>query len=192
MSETKSQSDDGRTETERFTNGVSGEKLIVGDRIDTRLVARTFGQLGTRIKPSHPNEEPEPKTQLVQITRTNDMDDVHRALLADTETGTIIYASRHDSQSAWSQKEADWTVHEVGTSVTVGDDVDLTVADQDDEPEDKQKYVQHWVDIVIKDTANGYDDYSDERELVGGSTLKLRDMDGREAYASITLEGTDQ
>jgi hypothetical protein len=116
------------------------------------------------------------------------MDDVHRALLADTETGTIIRAGRHDSQSAWSQKEADWKVYEIGTSVTVDEDVDLTVAEQDDDPEDEQKYVQHWVDIVIEDTANGYDDYSDERALVSGSTLKLRDMDGREAYASITLE----
>jgi len=188
MSETKSQNDDGRTETKRFVDDVSGEELIVGDRIDTRLVARTFGQLGTRIKPSHPNEEPEPKTQLVQITRTNDMDDVHRALLADTETGTIIRAGRHDSQSAWSQKEADWKVYEIGTSVTVDEDVDLTVAEQDDDPEDEQKYVQHWVDIVIEDTANGHDDYNDERALVGGPTLKLRDMDGREAYAPITLE----
>jgi hypothetical protein len=188
MSETKSQSADGRTETKRFENTVVGDELIIGDQIDTRLVARTFGQLGTRIKPSHPNEEPEPKTQLVQITRTNDMDDVHRALLADTETGTIIRAGRHDSQSAWSQKEADWKVYEIGTSVTVDEDVDLTVAEQDDDPEDEQKYVQHWVDIVIEDTANGYDDYSDERALVSGSTLKLRDMDGREAYASISLE----
>jgi len=188
MSETKSQTDDGRTENKRFSDDVSGGKLIVGDRIDTRLVARTFGQLGTRIKPSHPNEEPEPKTQLVQITRTNDMDDVHRALLADTETGTIIHAGRHGSQSAWSQKEADWKVYEIGTTVSVDDDVDLTVAEQDDEPEDEQKYVQHWASVVIEDTANGHDDYNDERELVSGSTLKLRDMDGREAYAAITLE----
>jgi len=188
MSERQSQSDDGRTETKRFADDVSGAELIVGDRIDTRLVARTFGQLGTRIKPSHPNEEPEPKTQLVKITRTNDMDDYHRALLADTETGTIIRASRHDSQSAWSQKEADWTVHETGTSVTVDEDVDLTVAEQDTEPEDAQQYVQHWASVVIEDTANGHDDYNDERALVGGTTLKLRDMDGREAYATITLE----
>jgi len=188
MSERQSQSDDGRTETNRFVDDVSGDELIVGDRIDTRLVARTFGQLGTRIKPSHPNEEPEPKTQLVQITQTKFLDDVHRALLADTETGTIIRASRHDSQSAWSQKEADWTVHETGTSVTVDEDVDLTVAEQDTEPEDAQQYVQHWASVVIEDTANGHDDYNDERALVGGTTLKLRDMDGREAYATITLE----
>jgi hypothetical protein len=44
------------------------------------------------------------------------------------------------------------------------------------------------VDIVIEDTANGFNDYSDERKLVSGSALKLRDMDGREAYASISLE----
>jgi hypothetical protein len=149
MSETQSQNaDDGRTETKRFVDDVSGEELIPGDHIDTRLVARTFGQLGTRIKPSHPNEEPEPKTQLVVITQFDRYDDVHRALLADPETGTIIRASRLDSQSAWSQKEADWTVYELGTSVTVDDNVDLAVTEQDDDPDDEKKYVQHWVDMT--------------------------------------------
>lgn len=188
MSERTSQTDDGRTETKRFSDDVSGAELIPGDQIDTRLVARTFGQLGDRLYPSHPNEDPEPKTQLVQITQTDDMDDTHHALLADTETGTIIRAGRHDSRSAWSQYEADWKVYEIGTSVAVDEVDELTVADQDDEPDDAQEYVQHWASLVIEDTANGYDDYSDERELVGGATLRLRDMDGREAYASFTLE----
>jgi hypothetical protein len=188
MSESQS-ADDGRTETKRFENTVSGNELIVGDRIDTRLVARTFGELGNQKQPTYPEDDVEqPRTQLVVITKFDNLDDTHHALLADTDTGTIIRAGRHSSQSAWSQKEADWTVYDVGTTVRIDEVHELTVTEQDDDPEDKQKYVQHWVDIVIEDTANGLNEYDDERELVSGSNLKLRDMDGREAYVSITLE----
>jgi len=176
-----------RDQTKRFTNTVSGNNLIVGDRIDTRLVARTFGQLGEQLYPSHPNEEPEPKTQLVQITQTNDMDDVHRALLADPETGTIIRAARHDSQSAWSQQEADWTVYDIGTAITIDDVSELKLSRRDNEDIDEMKYVQDWVDIVIQDPANGYNDYNDERFVVGGTSIKLRDIDGRKALAAFSL-----
>jgi hypothetical protein len=179
-----------RNQTKRFTNIVSGDDLIVGDQIDTKLVARTFGQLGEQLYPSHPNEEPEPKTQLVQITQTNDMDDVHRALLADPETGTIIRAARHDSQSAWSQQEADWTVYDIGTAITIDDVSELKVPPRDNEDIDEMKYVQDWVDIVIQDPANGYNDYNDER-LIIGDVIKLRDVDGRKAYASYSLESNE-
>ena len=181
------QTDGGRTETKRFSDGVNAEELIVGDRIDKRLVSRTFGQLGERIRPSHPNEEPEPKTQLVTITATDTLDDTHSALLAEPETGTIIWATCHSSQSAWSQREEDWKVCDVGTSVSVETVHNLDVAPGDGDVMDEMKYVQEWVDIVIEDTANGYDDYTDERSLASGTKLKLRDADGREALATISL-----
>lgn len=177
-----------RTDTKRFDEDVSGDDLIEGDRIDKRLVARTFGQLGNQIKPSHPESEPEPKTQLVAITAINSMDDTHTALLADTDTGTIIRASRHDSQSAWSQKEEDWKVREVGTSISVDEVHELELPEGDDMPDGEMEWVQEWADIVIVDLANGYNDYNDERSLSGRSTLKLRDGDGREALATISLE----
>jgi len=192
MTEPKSQTDDGRTEAERFTDDVNAEELIVGDRIDKRLVARTFGQLGTRIKPSHPNEEPEPKTQLVTITAIDSFDDTHNALLAEPETGTIIWATRHDTQSAWSQREEDWKVCDVGTSVSVETVHNLDVAPGDGDVMDEMKYVQEWVDIVIEDTANGYDDYTDERSLASGTKLKLRDEDGRQALATVSLVEDDE
>jgi|APHM01.1.fsa_nt_gi hypothetical protein len=185
----ESQEVEERTETNRFVDDVSGEDLIVGDQIDNRLVARTFGQLGTRVKANNPvSNNTEPKTQLVAITAVDRYDDVHRALLADTETGTIIRASRHSSQSAWSQKEADWTVREIGSTVAVDTVHDLNLTPRDDEPESQMKYVQGWIDVVIGDLKNGYDDYSDDVSLAS-SSLKLRDVDGRKAYASISLEG---
>lgn len=188
MRETTSQTDGGRTETKRFSDGVNAEELIVGDRIDKRLVARTFGQLGNQLYPSHPNEEPEPETQLVTITAIDSFDDTHNALLAEPETGTIIWATRHSSQSAWSQREEDWKVCNVGTSVNVETVHNLELAPGDDDVVDEMKYVREWVAVVIQDTANGYDDYTDERSLTTGTKLKLRDEDGREALATILLE----
>ncbi len=43
-----------RNQTKRFTNTVTGNNLIVGDQIDKRLVARTFGQLGEQKQPTYP------------------------------------------------------------------------------------------------------------------------------------------
>jgi hypothetical protein len=115
------------------------------------------------------------------------MDDTHSALLADTDTGTIIRAGRHSSQSAWSQKEADWTVYDIGTTITIDDVSELKVPPRNNEDIDEMKYVQQWVDIVIQDPANGYNNYNDERSI-DGKVIKLRDMDGRKAYASYSLE----
>ena len=122
------------------------------------------------------------------ITAIDSMDDTHTALLADTETGTIIRASRHDSQSAWSQKEEDWKVREVGSTISVDEVHELKLPEGDDMPDDEMEWVQEWADIVLVDLANGYNDYNDYRSLSGRSTLKLRDGDGREALATISLE----
>jgi hypothetical protein len=116
------------------------------------------------------------------------MDDTHRALLADTDTGTIIRAGRHSSQSAWSQKEADWTVYDIGTAITIDDVSELKVPPRDNEDIDEIKYVQDWVDVVIEDRANGYDDYNDVVSIPSSDNIKLRDIDGRKAYAAFSLE----
>jgi hypothetical protein len=189
MSETTSQNDDGRTENKRFQNTVSGDELVVGDRIDTRLVARTFGELGNQKQPTYPEDDSEqPQTQLVVITQFDRYDDVHRALLADVDTGTIIRAGRHSSQSAWTQKEADWTVYDIGTTMRIDSVSELEVPLGYDKVTDEMKYVQHWVDVVIEDRANGYDDYNDVVSIPSSNNIKLRDIDGRKAYASYSLE----
>jgi len=175
--------DDARTDTDRFADDVNATELIEGDRIDPQLVARTFGQLGDR----RSARQDAPETQLVAITIIDTMQDVYSALLADPETGTIIRAGRHASNQAWTQKEADWTVREVGTRAVVEEVRELTVTDNDGAVDDGREWVQEWADVVIGDAAAGHDDYSDEKEL-DGKTLRLRDVDGRQALATISLE----
>lgn len=178
----------GRTDTKRFDETVFADELIEGDRIDKRLVARHRSQLGEPITRSIRNVPDDPATQLVVVTALNDMADVHSALLFDPEAETFIRASRHDSQQAWSQAEADWTVRDIGKSIMVEEVHELERPDEErDEPE--REYVQTWVEILFDEIryTGGDTDLRDEREL-DGSTLKLNDYDGRKTLATISLE----
>jgi len=178
---------DSRTESKRHTGAFDGKDLIEGDRISPDLVAKTEGQYGQAIKPTHPEGETAPKTQLVAITDINGMSDVHSAILADPESGVMVRASCHDSQSAWSQKERDWKVHAVGTTPSITDVSELEVTDNDTPVENDVKWVQGWADVVLMDKANGHFGYSDEVSI-SGTTISFRDIEGRRATASYTLE----
>lgn len=178
-----------RTETKRFDDDeqFDASSLIEGDRIDPSLVARTPEQLGETIKPAHPEGDQPPKTRLVTASILNGMDDTHSAILVDGDSGLMVRAHRHDSSQAWSQKEADWKVSDVGEKVVVDDVHELTVADNDTPVEDDAKYIQEWANVVLGDMASGYFDYVDEVKM-SGSTLTLSDHDGRKGMATISLE----
>ena len=174
--------------TTRFTDSVSGDELIEGDRISKHLVARTPGQLGQPTKPAHPEGDSPPQTQLLAVTEIDRYDDTHSALLLDPETETWIRASRHNSSSAWSQKEEDWKVRELGTEINV---TDATVEDWgESEPvESDRDWMGEWIDMVFGDIQAGhFDEYSDRRTL-SGSTLHMHDeMGGHKGYATIKLD----
>lgn len=166
-----------RTESKRFTADdapFSAADLVAGDRIDPSLVARTMDGLGATRSP-RPDAVP---TQLAEATITHTLDDVHRAILVDGESGVMVRASRHDSQSAWSQREADWKVRATGERVAVSSaDVDQ---DGDDEwaDTDAAAEAEVWANVVLQDRAHGATDYADELTLTSGSTLVLRDPYG--------------
>lgn len=185
MTQTESASDS----TKRFKGGeqFDATELTEGDRIAPKLVARAPGQLGNPIQPSQPGRDPEPTTKLVAATAINTMDDVHTAILVDGETGTMVRASRHDSNQAWSQKEADWKVRDVGTKAVVEDVHELTLADSDNPTDDDSAYIQEWANVVLGDMAAGYFDYADDIKM-NGRTLTLSDFDGRKGVATISLE----
>lgn len=181
--------DDGRTDTKRFSDDVDASDLIEGDRIAPKLVARDTMQLGKPLyRQSSPDEPDEPDTQLVQVTATRDMDDTHTAILLDPETDTFIRAGRHDSQAAWSQKEADWKVRDIGSEVVVDEVTDLE-RPKDEQDDDAERYAQEWVSTIFDEIryTGGDDDFHDERR-VEGTGLHLRDYDGRELWANISLE----
>jgi len=164
-----------------------------GDRIAKSRVATTLGHLRDRRQPAPPeaDDRPEP-TQAVALTQTSRHDDVMRALLFVPGTGRWLRASRHTSNSAWSQKEADWTVHEAGdTLVATGGDVERSP----DEVKTEDKYVAGWLEVVASDLSHDAEQgntarISDEFELTSGNTIRLRDVDGREAFATFRLENT--
>ena len=180
--------DDGRTETKRHDDQIEGE-LIEGDRIDKRLVARTLGQLGERINPSLPGQDDEPETELVALTQIDSMDDTHTAVLYRPETGRFVRASRHDSQSAWTQQEVDWTVRDAGSEIETSDHA---LESSPDDVEDEARYVGEWAEICLGELAYDADNdrsasIRDELKLSSGAKLHLRDYDGREAFCAVNF-----
>lgn len=186
MSETKSQVDD-RTETKRFTTEdapFDATDLITGDRIETSLVARTMDLLddsGVTWDQS--------ATQLARATMTRHHDDIHRAILVDGETGLLVRASCHDSQSAWSQQEEDWKIREIGERITV-DSVSVQHDPADEWTGDNiTDMAADWANLVLQDKARGATGYEDELTLISGSTLKMRDPTPAVVHATIDIDG---
>lgn len=177
----------GRKETQRFTNDVRASDLIEGDRVSRDLVAKHPDQLGDPIRQQALYEdEPLPETQLVVATEIKRYHDVYSAILVDVEEGKFIRASRHDRQQAMTQAEADWGVREIGSKVVV-DEVGELERPEGERDEREKEYVQTWVEILFDEFAAGHFDLHDERYLIG-TTLMLRDFDGRKCSCDIHLE----
>jgi len=180
-----------RTETRRYdadTTPFTAGDLVEGDRVDPSLVAPTLEALGTT-RSARPDAA---ETQLAEATITHGRDDVHTAILVDGESGVLVRASRHDSQSAWSQKEADWTVRDTGDRVVV-EEADVDQDGNDDWADaDVAAEAERWANVVLQDRARGETDYGDELTLDGRSSLTLRDPYGpTKVYATIALEEGD-
>lgn len=181
--------DDARTDTKRFDSDADPfdvTDLIVGDRISPSLVASTMDGLGER-RSADPDAG---ATQLAEATITNRMDDVHTAILVDGETGRMAVASRHDSQSAWSQKEADWKVRSHGDRVSVDE------AEVERDPKDEWTDVdsvtesERWANVVLQERATGKMNYADEITLTGREWMSLHEAyDNVKIHAKFELEG---
>ena len=181
---------DARTETKRFDADatLNATALIKDDRIDPSLVANTMDGLGER-RSADPDAN---VTQLAEATVTNGMDDVHSAILVDGETGVMVVASRHDSQNAWSQKEADWKVRAVGTHVAVSDAEVAQDGNDEWDDADVVDEAESWANVVLQDRARGATDYQDELTVEGHSSLTLREPYGpTKVHATIELEDDD-
>jgi hypothetical protein len=165
-------------------------ELEEGDRIAPKLVASVPEQLGEPIQPNYPESDTEPPvTQLVNVAETHPMNDTTRALLIDPEAGVIARASALDSNQAWSQKEADFTVHAVGTGIDVTDGEIERAPDADQIP-DETEHMAGWVEVVIGDMLHGSFDYSD-RVRVNGDTLTMEDDHApAKGHATYTLTDT--
>lgn len=150
------------------------------EQLDKELVARTLGQLGDRRTP----REDAPKMRYWNIAAYKQHDDVHRALLIDSQNPERLYY-------AWTNDQrTTWKIESSGESVVV-DDAEV---DTPDDCPDADEYAQEWIEIVVDelryDAENGETRRSvnDEVEFLGSKTLRLRDVDGRMATFNIKLE----
>mgnify|MGYP000229247308 CR=1 FL=1 len=177
-----------RTETRRFggeSAPFTAADLIEGDRIDPALVARTLKALGER-RSARPDA---PGTQLAEATTTDRRDDIHTAILVDGETGVLVQASRHDTQNAWTQKEADWKVREIGERVVVESAEVAQDGNDEWDADNATEAAGAWANVVLQDRARGTTDYEDEVTMTRASSLTLREPYGpTRVHATIRLE----
>ncbi|MDB2253451.1 hypothetical protein PM033_17145 [Halorubrum ezzemoulense] len=122
------------------------------------------------------------------MTIANEMDDIHTAVLVDGETGVLVITSRHDSQGAWTQKEADWKVRQVGTIVIV-EDAEVALNRNDEWGDiDTTAETESWANLVLNERARGSAEYPDELTLDGRSSLTLYEPDGStRVHTTISL-----
>lgn len=149
-------------------------------QIDKELVARTIGQVGDR----RSAQTDAPEMRYWNIAAYNTYDDVHRALLIDTQNPDQLYY-------AWTNDErTTWKVESAGEALVV-EDVELETPDEVD---DDVTYVEEWAEILLDELRYDAENraqsrsVSDEIEFVGSKTLRFRDVDGRIATFNIDLE----
>jgi hypothetical protein len=171
------------------TEDVDATDLSEGDRIDQWLVSRTMSGLGS----THSSRPDAPSTQFAEATVTHGRDDFHRAILVDGETGMLVRASCHDSESAWTQTEADWTVREVGTRVSV-EDAEVARDPEDEWVDvDAVQEAESWANVALQERAMGFNDFdNDDLTLERGDSLTLYSQhSGARVHATISLEADE-
>lgn len=170
------------TETTRYATEFDTAELTKGDRIAPELVARYKDQLNQPIRCMTPDEENRPDTQLVTITELRDFDDVHSAILFDPKTGVYARASCNDTQSAWSQKEADWEVHDAGDTISVTDARVKGPSEPYAELTDERGWVAAWAEVILMNPFKG----AEKRRIHSGNILRLHDPhDDSVAFADV-------
>jgi len=188
-----SRTDSAADTTQRFTTEFSLAKVSQGDRIDPDLIPRSPKlEVGDNVaqhtaKHNDPTNDDE-RTFSVRliVSRSDSYDDVQDALVYDPESDLFARLSGHTSSGAWSQKERDWKVRDIGSGVEVVDAWDIDIPDLDDYDETPEEFVAEWMDILFGNAAYG-DDIGGEVEDFSGKTLTLRDVDNRTAKVEYRL-----
>ena len=153
------------------------------EQIDKELVARVPGQVGDQRNPYADG----PEMQYYNIAAWHRYNNVHRGLFIDSEDtdGVLRYGWRNDERSTWK-------ITDIGSEIVV-EDAELELPDGED-AEDEEKYIEGWIEILLKELRYDVENRStrrsveDEIEFVGSKTLRISDMDGRTATATISLE----
>ena len=176
----------------RITDTLSLAEIEVGDRIDPTLVPRsTEIEVGERIQNVTPAGELDGgRTYDVRLIAEADRfnNDVIDALVYDPDAGLFARLSGHTNSAAWSQKEADWKVRDVGDDAALLDCWDVAVHDRPD-GETEPEYVAEWLEILVNGRAHG--EFLSEVEQFNGDTMTLRDADGRRATLQYELVTED-
>jgi hypothetical protein len=175
----------------RITDTLSLAEIEVGDRIDPKLVPRSPEiEAGDRIRRATSGDPDGEQTYDVRLIAEADRfnNDVVDALVYDPDAGLFARLSGHTNSAAWSQREADWKVRDVGDDAALLDCWDVAVHDLPD-GETEHEFVAEWLDILVNGRAHG--EFLSEVEQFNGDTMTLRDADGRCATLQYELVTED-
>ena len=153
------------------------------EQIDKELVARVPGQVGDQRNPYGDG----PEMQYFNVAAWHRYNNVHRGLFIDSEDtdGVLRYGWTNDNRSSWK-------ITEVGSEIVV-EDTDLKLPEGED-VEDEGRYVKEWIEILLKELRYDVENRSTRRsvsdgiEFVGKKTLRIRDVNGRKAIVTISLD----
>jgi len=179
---------DGRTDTERFTDGVSADELIEGDRIAPALIPHSptidVGEPVADHMAARPDGDDDRTFEVRTIIsrERRPWGDVQNGLVYDPDADLLIRLSGHTSSGAMTQKERDWKVRGVGDTMVVDDMWDVELPDVADE----DSYVRQWVEVLSQDLAHGH--ARDDIQSFGGDKMTLCDHQGREVKVQYHLE----
>lgn len=181
--------------TKRYDDEFTLADAIEGDRIAPELIPRSPDiDVGERVerhkaRPKDP-ENPDDREFTVRLIAHGYRDqyqDVQSALIYDPKAELFARVTGHSSSGAWTQKERDYKVREIGREVVVKDAWDIDIPDIEDFDETPEEFVDVWVEMVFDNAAYG-DDVSHELVKFDDKKFSLRDADGRSARVHYSLE----
>ena len=175
--------------TTRYDPGdvVSVEELAVGDRLARPLVPPSYSVSGDDPRSKHYHtDSDEPFLGRVVAMNSGFNNDIRHCLVFDGDSELFVRLSAHGKSQAWSQREEDWKVRDIGHTIEVTDEWDIEVPDLDDFGEEPAEFVAEWCEILFDNIRHG-EEPGDEIDNFDGDAFQLRDYDGRRATVKYEL-----
>jgi hypothetical protein len=172
--------------TQRYgpTDVVEVEELSIRDRIARPLVPPTYAiPAGDPRSKHYQVDTDEPFIGRV-VARNTSQHDIRHCLIVDDENGRFARLSAHSKSQAWSKKEEDWKVRDLGFEPKLVDAWDVEIDDL--RGETPEEFVGEWLEILFDNARHG-EDVGHEIRNFEGDTFTLADYDGRRSNVEYEL-----
>ena len=168
---------------------VALDDVAIGDRLARPLVPPAHGIPADDQRSKHYQVDTDEPFVGRVVARNSSQHDIRHCLIVDDETGRFARLSAHSKSQAWSQKEEDWKVRDLGSEPQLVDTWEVEIDDlRGETPED---FVGAWLEILFDNARHG-EGVGDEIRNFEGDTFTLADYDGRRANVEYELTEDDE